>query len=440
MARTPSDAESAAPAEPAATPPAWRARARALLETGSIELDEAIDAARLRTHARFGWGKAKHIAAFRSLCDATGCTLHGRVLASEPVGGPKESDDWWDNLLNTYRRLESDEVPGAAVKCEFLGRTVETTTDAEGYYRARITVAPREWPDLWADAMVALGDGALATLQPVLTVPASARIGVISDIDDTILESSILHWRTAAQLTFLHNARTRKPLAGVAALYHALQRGASGGQQNPPRTGSRTGTQNPIFYVSSSPWNLVDLLEDFLDLNAIPPGPLLLQDLGLDEGKFISPRGHRHKLERVLELIAMYPQLQFVLCGDSGQADAELYSEAVLKHPDRILAVYIRDVDPDRDSPYDALADARLAAAKDTGVPMLRVRDSLAIAEHALGLGLLAEADLERIDREVRRDRERPSQTQAAVAGAIEGDTGSEGKSSETPAQARPAP
>jgi phosphatidate phosphatase APP1 len=235
-------------------------------------------------------------------------------------------------------------------------------------------------------------------------------------------------------------SRTRKPLEGVAALYQALQRGASGEQQNPARAGSRAGAQNPIFYVSSSPWNLVDLLEDFLDLNAIPPGPLLLQDLGLDEGKFISPRGHRHKLERTLELIATYPHLKFVLCGDTGQQDPQLYAEAVLKHPDRIAAVYIRDVDPDLDSPYDALADERLAAAKDTGVPMLRVRDSLAIAEHAHSLGLLAEADIDRIDREVKRDRERPSQTEAAVAGAIEGDTGRVGKSSETPAQAKPAP
>jgi phosphatidate phosphatase APP1 len=319
-------------------------------------------------------------------------------------------------------------VPGAALRCEFLGHIVETVTDHEGYYNARIDVPPRDWPDLWADAMVALADGSLATLQPVLTVPASARIGVISDLDDTVLESSILHWRTAAQLTFLHNARTRKPLAGVSALYHALQRGGGPADQ-----------QNPVFYVSSSPWNLVDLLEDFLDLNAIPAGPLLLQDLGLDEGKFISPRGHRHKLERTLELIALYPQLKWVLCGDTGQADAQLYAEAVLEHPGRIAAVYIRDVDPDIDSQYDALADARLAAAKETGVPMLRVRDSLAIAAHAASIGLIGHGDIEHVAREVTRDQQRPSQSEAAVAGAVEGAVGQPGKSSETPAQSRPA-
>ena len=181
------------------------------------------------------------------------------------------------------------------------------------------------------------------------------------------------------------------------------------------------------------------LLEDFHDLNAIPAGPLLLQDLGLDEGKFVSPRGHRHKLERTLELIATYPRLKFVLCGDTGQADAQLYAEAVLAHPDRIAAVYLRDVDPDRVSSYDLLADERLAAAKDTGVPMLRVRDSMAIAGHAASIGLLAAADIETVRREVERDHARPSQAQAAVAGAIEGDTGQSGKTG-TPAQQRPAP
>jgi len=194
-----------------------------------------------------------------------------------------------------------------------------------------------------------------------------------------------------------------------------------------------------VFYVSSSPWNLVDLLEDFLDLNGIPTGPLLLQDLGFGEGKFISPHGHRHKLDRTLDLIAKYPNLKWILCGDSGQEDAQLYAEAVIAHPERILAVYIRDVDPDVDSVFDAQADERLAAAKATGVPMLRVRDSLAIAEHAATLGVIDDADIDAVDKDVDRDRQRPSQSSAAVAGAVEGDTGQVGKSSETPAQARPA-
>ena len=99
----------------------------------------------------------------------------------------------------------------------------------------------------------------LANRTEVLIPDASAAVGIISDIDDTVLQSSITDWKTAAQLTFLGNARTRKPLLGVAKLYAALQAGV-----------------NPLFYVSSSPWNLYDLLEDFMRLNEIPPGPIFL--------------------------------------------------------------------------------------------------------------------------------------------------------------------
>ena len=257
---------------------------------------------------------------------------------------------------------------------------------------------------LWADARVTLGDGSLDTPQPVLQVLPSARFGLISDIDDTILQSSIIDWKIAAQLTFLGNARTRKPLLGVAKLYAALQ-----------------GTRNPLFYVSSSPWNLYDLLDDFLELNAIPPGPIFLRDIGTDTGKFIKTAGHGHKLERARMLIERMPHLRWILLGDSGQADAELYAEAAQEFGDRIAAIYIRDVDPDvDDSTYDTGADAWIEKIAGTKVPMLRVKDSVAIAEHAATLGLLDPATIPAIIAEVRKDAARPTPTEAAVEETIE--------------------
>lgn len=92
-----------------------------------------------------------------------------------------------------------------------------------------------------------------------------------------------------------------------------------------------------------------DLLEDFMELNSIPPGPMFLRDLSMDAGKFIKTPGHGHKLERAKALIERLPQLRWVLLGDSGQADAELYAQAAQQFGDRIAAIYIRDVDPDSD-------------------------------------------------------------------------------------------
>src|SRR5688572_7550930 len=393
------------------TPPSntrWPHHVARHLQALSIDADEFFDVAASRLRMRLGLHRPRHIAAYRGYADGTSVELTGRVLAEPPLGGPGEKDGWWDNLLNTYRRFESDEVPGVEVVAQYRGRQGRAVTDHEGYYRISMELEGHDADTLWEYASVTLADGTLATSQPVMRVSPQARVGIISDIDDTVLQSSITDWKTAAQLTFLHNARTRKPLLGVAKLYAALQSGADRLERN------------PIFYVSSSPWNMYDLLDDFMALNAIPPGPIFLRDLGLDEGKFIKSPGHGQKLERARELIARMPHTRWVLLGDSGQADAELYAQAAQEFGDRILAIYIRDVDPEVDSPLDLGVDGHIQRIAGTRVPMLRARDSIAIAEHALRLGLIDPAMLPAIVAEVSRDKARPTLGEAALEEGVE--------------------
>jgi phosphatidate phosphatase APP1 len=238
-------------------------------------------------------------------------------------------------------------------------------------------------------------------------------------MDDTVLESRVTQWQTAAQLAFLHNARTRKPLEGVAGLYQAFHRGRDG--RGP----------NPIFYVSASPWNLYDLLEDFLELNAIPQGPLLLRDVDLDRVSWHGETQSRSKVESMHMLIERYPSLKWVLVGDSGQVDAQLYAETALKYPGRIIAVYIRDIDPAADSDYDRFVDGHIGKLAGTGVPMLRVQDSNAIAAHARSLGLLEAEEVPEVAQEVQKDKARPEQKDSvkdATAQAISDSTRPAGK------------
>ena len=398
------------------TPPRnWHSALKRRLQQSVISGDDVLDALRLRFNTRFGRNLPRHIAAYRGYADDDSVALTGRVLANPPVGGRMlfngagEEADWWDNLLDTWRRFGSDEVSNVDVEVNFRGERMVVATDHEGYYRVSMAVAAATDDVLWSEAQVSLADGTLATRQPVLQVLPDARIGIVSDIDDTVLHSGIVHWKTAAQLTFLGNARTRKPLPGVALFYQALQAGADGRGRH------------PLFYVSSSPWNLYDLLDDFMALNAIPHGPIFLRDLGTDAGKFIKSPGHGHKLEQARALIHRFPSLRWVLLGDSGQADAELYAEAAGEFGERIAAIYIRDVDPDADSPFDIAADAHIERIAGTGVPMLRAADSLAMARHAAGLGLVGEASLAAIEAEVQRDLERPTPGKAAAQAALEG-------------------
>ena len=398
----------------------WPAALAGYLKNTVIDIDDHLDHAWRRIDARLGRGAPNHIAAYRGFADARGIEAMGRVLADKPLGGPMEDAGWWDNLLDTYRRFETDEVPGAALSLRYRDRQAELSSDHEGYYQVSMAApAPDAGSPLWENAMVSLADARLATPQPLLQILPGAKVGLISDIDDTVLESSITDIKTAAQLTFLHNARTRKPLRGVAALYRALQ-----------------GRDRPLFYVSSSPYNLYDLLEDFMELNGIPFGPIYLRDLGTDQGKFIKTAGHGHKLERAIALIERMPQLRWILLGDSGQADAELYAEAARTYGERIAAIYIRDVDPDADSERDLRVDGYIHRIQGSHVPMLRVRDSLAIAEHARGLGLLDAGHVQAVAAEVQRERNRPTLAEAVVEEAVQ--DVKEAMSGPAPAKAQP--
>ena len=372
----------------------WPADVAKRLQSTVIRTDDRLDAARRRFGSK-SRDRPLHIAAYRGFADPSGVDLLGRVLAEAPLAAPEENDDWWDNLLANLRRLESDEVPEVSLKASFRGASAEMVSDHEGYYEVHIATAMAPSDALWESAVVSLADGTLATPQAVLQIAPTARFGVISDVDDTVLHSSVTDWKRAARLTLLHNARTRKPLKGLAALYRALQAGAGGDGRN------------PIFYVSSSPWNLYDLLDRFLELNAIPAGPIYLRDYGTDTGKFLASAGHGHKLERARALIRRLPHLEWVLIGDSGQADAELYAELAKEFGARIRAIYIRDVDLDRDSPRDSYVDGWIERVAGTRVPMLRVADSQVIATHAKGLGLIAASSLPGVAAEVRLDEAR---------------------------------
>lgn len=331
------------------------------------------------------------------------CTLTGRVLADKKRGGPLADDGALDNLRATWRRFATREVREVRVQVAFAGEIAETVTDEEGYWRVTLDVPSLPAGPLWRDAVATLPDYDLTAQQMVMVIPPEARYAIVSDLDDTVLESSITHWRTALALTFLHNARTRKPLEGAAKLYAALQSGVAGVPVN------------PVFYVSSSPWNLYDLLDEFLTVNQVPHGPIFLRDLGIDEGKLFKSKGHGHKLERVRALMQELPAMDFILIGDSGQHDAELYAHAASEYGRRILAIYIRDVDPGMESAYDAYVDAQIAGACASGVPFLRVKDSVAIAAHAASLGLIRADALGPVASEAEKDANRPTLTEAAV-------------------------
>ena len=96
-----------------------------------------------------------------------------------------------------------------------------------------------------------------------------------------------------------------------------------------------------------------------------------------------------HKLEQICPVLEQFPELPFILIGDTGQQDAEIYRTLAQDYPGRILAIYLRDVVPDnrdRTAQLSAIGDS----LKQQGIPFLVFAETSAAVEHAANHGWIA--------------------------------------------------
>ncbi|MBC7654966.1 MAG: App1 family protein, partial [Oligoflexus sp.] len=152
---------------------------------------------------------------------------------------------------------------------------------------------------------------------------------------------------------------------------------------------------------SSSPWNMYDLLKEFLDLNNIPEGPLLLRDFGLQENKFFSSGHSGHKTKEINNILKTFPQLNFILIGDSGQQDIFIYTEIAIQNPKRILAIYIRDLELTKTSEK---VNAQIEKAKALGIEIILGKNALIISEHAATNGYIFTDAIPEIKKDKKED------------------------------------
>jgi phosphatidate phosphatase APP1 len=347
--------------------------------------EQRVDELRYRRRgARAGDGV--RIVAYRGTGTPTALGVRGRVLRNPPLPPGAAEHSAWENLLATVKRFETDEVPHARILARHEGVEQIITANEEGFFDARLhTREPVMRTQTWHEVELELlepapTDGPVRVAAPVLVPTLGAAFGVISDIDDTVVKTNATDMLRMAREVFFGNAHTRLPFEGVSAFYRALRAGPLG-----------TG-ENPLFYVSSSPWNLYDLLEEFFALHDIPPGPILLRDWGLTSKELLPTSHGPHKGAAIRELLATYPELPFVLIGDSGQEDPEIYADVMREFPGRIRAAYIRNV---------SVAEQRVSAIRslarelaETDATLLLADDTISAARHAANEGWIDPASL----------------------------------------------
>lgn len=378
----------------------------------SAGAEQGFDKLMFELRQRLNLDEDVQIVTYRSYGTLNKLYVKGRVLENKRIRQAAASDSIWRNIIAMYRRFESDEIPGAKLGIQFPDGEAVVTSDAEGYFVKEVTKSvPIERTDMWYEIPVKLLSTPIGkNIAPVvnaevLVPPHDAEYGIISDIDDTIIKTSATNLLAMSRNTFFHNAYTRLPFAGVSEFYNALMLG---------RNGKRN---NPFFYVSSSPWNLYDLLVDFLDLNKIPAGPLLLRDFGIDRDKAGASDHMGHKFKEIKQIFEAYPNLDFVLVGDSGQEDPAIYAEVVKTFPGRVLAIYIRDVKiPERERMVLELGKT----LHEHNVEMLLVKDTVEAADHASKAGLIFDGTIPAIEKDKRQDEgEESGKEDMAITGEV---------------------
>ncbi len=306
--------------------------------------------------------------------------LKGRVIEDTGIRPSKETDRIWDNLINMYRRFESDEVPFAKVTARFEGVKQKVEADEEGFFEVEFNLDRSiNTVQIWQQVQLELlepeipGKTEVITYGKVMIISPQSEYGVISDLDDTVLFTGVTRPWKMARTVLLKNARTRSPLKGVADFYKSLQRGVSGNKRN------------PLFYVSSSPWNLYDLFLEFFQFNEIPIGPIFLRDWGFERESMLAVDNRQYKMETICNILDKLPGLKFILIGDSGEIDAEIYSEIIRSYPDRILAAYIRSVKSDsaRENEIRKLAEE----AGELGSILIYAKNTRVMADYAVQQG-----------------------------------------------------
>ena len=325
------------------------------------------------------------LATYRSYGTGSHLYLLGRAIDDDRLK-MHEDQSFFRTLANTYKQFDSYVISNADIALELPNGTVLTEkTNKNGYFLFDKTISLnlKEFSDDggWvklkvsfvkevSNSIITNGNEFEAEL---LIPPLKASYGVISDIDDTILHTgvtSFLKWRLIKNSLF-KNAHNRISLEGAPKLYRDLHAGKKGNEQN------------PIIYLSNSPWNLYQYLKLFLQVNDFPKGPILLRHFRTPFDKTLKPE-KPHKQKEIINILNTYPHLNFILIGDSGEHVPAIYTEIAAQYPDRIMAIYLRSVKHRRQ-----MQRVRSIVDNFKTVPVLLVETSRQAEEHAREKGYI---------------------------------------------------
>ena len=245
------------------------------------------------------------------------------------------------------------------------GRTIRSRSDRSGYID--VSVKDHGLPPGWHDVRISSPD-AEDVEAAVQVIGGDETFGIISDIDDTVISTSLPRPFIAAWNTFVRAESARHVVPGMATMYRELL------DEHPGA---------PIVYVSTGAWNTAPHLNRFLKKHGYPLGPLLLTDWGpTNSGWFRS--GQEHKRACLHRLANEFPNIRWLLVGDDGQHDPKIYGDFAEDRPDRVEAIAIREL-----TPTEQVLSHGLPVSNEELAPPRRHRRDVPVFRAPDGYGLL---------------------------------------------------
>ncbi len=317
---------------------------------------------------------------YRGYGNAEKIVVFGHVLKISPMARRTYRQNWVVNMFSMLRLFMIKPFINARVCMEWEGTFMEVETQDDGYFKFEWNPQVSPVPG-WHHLEVYLNEEKYKSQKisgrADILIPYESQHAFISDIDDTFLISHSSNLRKRLYVLFTKNARSRRPFEGVVNYYRQLA-----------STGQAGHLFNPFFYVSSSEWNLYDLIVEFSKENDLPKGVYLLNQIKkVSEVLRTGQNKHSGKFTRIVRIIETYPHLQFILMGDDTQEDPNIYLAITEHFPQNIFSVYIRRVHKNKFEDVQKTVDKMISS----GVHCCYFQHSAEAIEHSKGIGLISQ-------------------------------------------------
>ena len=267
--------------------------------------------------------------------------VQGRMERERDFKTVSNDDGWLRNLWRRLKQVKADDIKRANINLSINDESFKTKGDSEGYFEFNATTKQTLHMGYQKISLQIEGNKYLHEANASI-FDTTPLLGIISDFDDTLIISDVTHKIKLGLNTMFKNYKQRTVVSTMLERFTKILR------QN------LKGTPSTLFILTGSPQQLFTPIEQFLDYHHFPKHTLILKKAHGDNQDPLTDQ-FAYKTQKIERLIKLYPNMKWIMFGDSGEKDAEVYKAMQEKYPHRVIRYYIRDVDSGKIKEYNHL-------------------------------------------------------------------------------------